>query len=94
MKDVYSLAQLCVRLEDFPNGGFIVHNKSELYLVVEVKSKQNLDPLLMVLRKLGRIKFNEPFSQRVNGVLRYQGRLCVTDVNDFRGMILEEVHGS
>ena len=71
MKDVYSLAQLCVRLEDFPNGGFIVHNKSDSSLVFEVKSKKYLDPLLMVLKKLGLIKFNEPFYQRVNGVLRY-----------------------
>ena len=27
-------------------------------------------------------------------MLRYQGRLCVPDVDDLRGMILEESHGS
>ena len=29
VKDVHRLARLGVRLEDFPNGGFIVHRKSE-----------------------------------------------------------------
>ena len=29
VKDVHRLARLGVRLEDFPNGGFIIHRKSE-----------------------------------------------------------------
>ena len=28
------------------------------------------------------------------GVLRYQGRLCLPNVDDLRNMILEEAHGS
>ena len=39
VKDVYWLAYLNVRVEDSPNGGFMVHHNSELSLVVEVKSK-------------------------------------------------------
>ena len=30
----------------------------------------------------------------MDGVLRYQGRLCVPDVEDLRYRILEEAHGS
>lgn len=37
---VHRLARLCVRLEDMPNGGFVVHIKFESFLVVEVKNKK------------------------------------------------------
>ena len=52
VKDVHRLAQLGVRFEDSPHGGFIVHHNSDSSLVVEVKSKQHLDPLLMELNEL------------------------------------------
>ena len=39
VKYVHKVAQLRVRLEDSPNGGFMVHDNSESSLVVEVKSK-------------------------------------------------------
>ena len=37
---------------------------------------------------------NKSFSQRGDGVLRYQGTLCVTNVDDLRSRILEEGHGA
>ncbi|WMV41179.1 hypothetical protein MTR67_034564, partial [Solanum verrucosum] len=36
----------------------------------------------------------EAFSQGRDGVRRYQGRLCVPDVDGLREKILEEAHGS
>ena len=36
----------------------------------------------------------ETFSQGEDGVLRYQYRLCVLDVDDLKRIILEEYHGS
>ena len=39
-------------------------------------------------------KINELFSQGEDGVLRYQGRLCVLDVENLRNQILEESHDS
>ena len=42
VNDVHRLARLGVRLEDSPNGGFMVHHNSESSLVVKVKSKQHL----------------------------------------------------
>ena len=62
--------------------------------MVEVKSKKHLDPLLMELKESVLSKSNESFSQGRDGVLMYQGKLCVLDVVDLRSEILEEAHGS
>ena len=70
----------------------MVYDNSESSLFVEIKSKQHLDPILMELKESVLSKYNESFSQGVDGVLRYQGRLCVPDVDDLRGQILEEAH--
>ena len=51
VKDVLKLVCLGVRLEDSPNGGFMVHHNSESSLVVEVKSKKHLDQSLMELKE-------------------------------------------
>ena len=84
VKDVHRFARLGVRLEDSPNGGFMVHHNSDSSLVVEVKSKQHLDPLLMELKESILGKLSESFSQRGYGILRYQGTLCVPDIEDLR----------
>ena len=39
MKDVNRLNRLGVQLEDYANGGFMVHHNYESSFVVEVKSK-------------------------------------------------------
>ena len=39
-------------------------------------------------------KLNESFSFEGDGVLRYQGILCVPNVDVLRDRILEEAHGS
>ena len=51
MKDAYRLSRLGVRLEDSPHGGFMVHHNSDALLVVEVKSKQHIYPLLIELKE-------------------------------------------
>ena len=51
VKEVHKLARLGVRLEDCTNRGSIVHHNSKLSLEVKVKSKQNLNPLLMELKE-------------------------------------------
>ena len=84
---------LGVRLEDTSNGGFMVLHKSESPLVVQVKYKQHLDQLLMELKEQVFFKYSEAFFLRWDGVLRYQGRLCVPNVNGLRKRILEKYHG-
>ena len=66
---------------DSTKGGVVVHNVSESSFVMDVKSKQGLDYILVVLKELVLNKFVEAFSQGGDGVLRYQGRLCVPDVD-------------
>ena len=83
-----------VRLIDSPNSGFLFYHNSKLSLLVEMKSKQHLDPLFMDLKESILINFNESSSRYGDCVLRYQGRLCMTDVENLRGKILEEAHGS
>ena len=89
VKDFHRLAKLGVRLEDSPNGGFMVHHYYESSLVVKVMSKQNLDISLIELKELVLFNLDEAFSLG-GGVLRYQGRL----VDELRNRIHEEAHGS
>ena len=93
-REVHRLARLGVRMESAPDGGAIVHHNSESSLVVEVKSKQHLDLALMDLKESVFGKMNESFSLGGDGVLKYQGRLCVPDVEGLRVQILTEAHGS
>ena len=53
------------------DGGMLVQNGSESSLVVDVKSKQDLDPTLVELKKLVDEKKVEVFSKGGDGVLRY-----------------------
>ena len=61
VKDVNRLTRLGVRLEDSPNGSFMVHHNSESSLVVEVKSKLHLDQSLLELKESLLSKLNESF---------------------------------
>ena len=54
--------------------------------MVELKSKQHIDPLLMELMESVLNNLNELFSQG-DGVLMYQVKLCVPDVDDFEKTI-------
>ena len=59
VRDVHMLARLGVRIEDSLNGGVVVYHNSESSLVVEVKSKKHLDPLLVELKELVLWSMNE-----------------------------------
>ena len=52
-KYVHRWDRLGIRLEDSPNGGFMVPQNSKSYLVVEVMSKQHRDQPLMELKEIG-----------------------------------------
>ena len=61
-KDVHSLARLGLKLDDSPSGGFMVHHNTKTSLVVEVKSKQHLEKLLIELKQSVLRKLKEAFS--------------------------------
>ena len=48
----------------------------------------------MELKESVLFKMNESFPFRDDDILRYQGRLCVLDVDDLRSGIIAEAHGS
>ncbi|KAH0633114.1 hypothetical protein KY284_035900 [Solanum tuberosum] len=92
--EVHRLARLGVQLVNSTKGGVMVHNGSESSFVMYVKSRQDLDFLLVELKESVLKKFVEAFSQGGDGVLRYKGRLGVPDVDGLREQILEEAHSS
>lgn len=63
-------------------------------LVAESKKKLVLDPILIKInRDVGQQKIVD-FDIGGNGILRYQDRLCVPDINDLREKILDEAYKS
>ncbi|KAH0661557.1 hypothetical protein KY284_026488 [Solanum tuberosum] len=62
-RDVHRLARLGVRLEDSPKGGVMIRHNSESSVVLDVKSKQHPDPILMELKESVLNKAIETFSQ-------------------------------
>jgi len=93
-KDVHQLARLGVCLTDTSYSGVIVQNGSKSSLVVAVKEKQDSDPILLQLKGAIHQQKIEVFSQGGDGVLRYQGCLCVPNVGELRQQILTEAHNS
>ena len=91
---MHRLAHLGVRLVDSNDGRVLVQKGSESSLMNDVKVKQDLDPKLVELKKLVVEKNIEAFSLKEDGILRYQDRLCVSDVDGLKDLILEEDHGS
>ncbi|WMV46517.1 hypothetical protein MTR67_039902 [Solanum verrucosum] len=91
---MYRFTRLGVRLIDSTKCGVIVHNSLESSLVADVKAKQGLDPTLIELKEAVLKKFVEAFSQGGDSELRYQGLLCVPNINDLREQILSEAHSS
>ena len=63
-------------------------------MVAEVKEKQDSDPILLQLKGVVHQQKVEVFSQGGDGVLCYQGRLCVPNVGELRQHILAEAHNS
>ena len=61
---------------------------------MKVKEKKDSDPILLELKGAVNNQRAEVFSQGGDGVLRYQGRLCVPDVGELRKHILAEDHNS
>ena len=88
VKQVHRLYRLGIVLEDSPQGGFVVRHISESCLVVGLKSKQNLDSLLIELNETVHSTLNDSLSQGEDEVLRDQGRLCVPDVDGMSDLIM------
>ena len=88
VKEVHRLVLLSIRLKESLKAGFMVWHNYESCLVVKVKSKQHLDPLLMDLNESVLKKSIKNFSKWKSIVFRHQWRLCVPDVDVLRETIL------
>ncbi|XP_070054298.1 uncharacterized protein [Nicotiana tomentosiformis] len=94
-REVHQLASLGVRLAESSEGGLIVQNRAEPLLVVKVKEKQYDDPLLVQLKEgIHKHKTMDFTLGTDDGTLRYQGRLCVPNVDGLREIIMTETHTS
>ena len=76
VKDDHSLARLEILLMSISDSGVTVQNETESSLVVEVKEKKDSDPILLELKGAVHNQRVEVFSQGIDGVLHYKGRLC------------------
>ena len=94
VREVHQLARLGVRLDESNGGGVFVQNGAASSLVVEVKEKQDQDPILLQLKEDVLKQKVMAFTQGGDGVLRFQGRLCVPNVDDIRERIMAEAHSS
>ncbi|XP_070057110.1 uncharacterized protein [Nicotiana tomentosiformis] len=76
-------------------GGVIVRNRAESSLVTEVKEKQYSDPMLVHLKEgIHKHKTTTLSLGMDDGTLRYQGRLCVPNVDGLWERIMAEAHTS
>ena len=57
--------------------------------MVEVMSKKHIDQSLIESKESVLGKLNESFSLGVDGIIRYQGILCVPNVDGLRNQILK-----
>ena len=90
VKYVHRLTLLGVYLMSISDIGVTFQNGAELSSVVEIKENQDSDPIMLEIKGAVHNQRVEVLSQRGDGVLRYQGRLCVLDVDESRQNILAE----
>ncbi|XP_070039101.1 uncharacterized protein [Nicotiana tomentosiformis] len=93
-KYLCQLASLQVRLVDAEDGRILVQNTAKSSFVTEVKERQHEDSELIKLRESIPQQRQTLFELTGDGVLRYQGRLCVPSVGELRAKILSEAHYS
>ena len=77
MKYVHRLAHIGDRLMSISDSDVTVKNKEESSFVEEVKEKKDSDPIFLELKGAVHNQRVDVFSQGGDGVLRYQGRLCM-----------------
>ena len=67
-------------------------NGAESSLVSQVKEKQDQDPIFLYLKASVHNQSVLAFEQGGDGVLKYQGILCIPRVDEIQEKVLEEAH--
>ncbi|XP_070022983.1 uncharacterized protein [Nicotiana sylvestris] len=92
--EVHQLACLGVRLLDSGDIGITLQDTTTSSLVTEVKERQYEDPVPIHYRDTTLQKVKTLFEITEDGVLRYQGLLCVPNVKGLRRQVMGETHYS
>lgn len=79
---------------DSTKGVIKVTNGAESSLVLELKQKQDQEPIFLGLKVSFHNQRVLAFEQGRDAVLKYQGRLFVPKVDGLQEMIFEEAHSS
>ena len=79
---------------DVTERGIMVINGAELSLVPEVKERQEQELIFLYLKANFHKQRVFTFKQGGDGVLKYQGRLCVPWVDGLQERIMEKDHSS
>ena len=74
--------------------GVTIQNGRKSSFIVEVKDKEDSDPILLELKGVVYNQRVEVFSHGEDGILCYQCRLCVPDISDLRQHIFAEAHNT
>ncbi|XP_070045798.1 uncharacterized protein [Nicotiana tomentosiformis] len=93
-KELHQLANMRIRLLNSDDRGVDVQNTVESSLVAKVKAHQYEYLTLLRLIEVIRQRKITAFEIERDGALRYQGRLCVTNVEGLREKNMNEIHQS
>ncbi|XP_060212020.1 uncharacterized protein LOC132639597 [Lycium barbarum] len=93
-RELYRLANLGVHLLVSEETGITLQNISQSTLASDVKTQQNEDPVLASIKEGVQQNRISTFELDSNGILKYQGRLCVPNVTELRDRIMSEFHYS
>ena len=77
-----------------PQRFMLVRDGSKSSFVMDVKVMQSLDQFFVEFKQKMLKKLVEAFSQEEYGVIIYQGRLSILNVDELREQILTKAHSS
>ncbi|XP_075099248.1 uncharacterized protein LOC142176080 [Nicotiana tabacum] len=93
-QEILKLANDGIRLDEIKEGGITAYALAQSSLVEHVKDKQDEDLYLVKLKEGVRNKEITALTLGSDGVLKFNDRLCVPDVDGLRRAIIEEAHRS
>ena len=94
VREIQRLSSLGVRLANSEDSGVSIREVAESSIIDEVKRHQYKDPILAQYRDAALQKEKTPFKVTPDGVLRYEGRLCVPDTAGLRRQVMGEAHSA
>ena len=94
VREIQRLSSLGVHLANSEDSGVSIREVAESSIIDEVKRHQYKDPILAQYRDAALQKEKTPFKVTPDGVLRYEGRLCVPDIAGLRRQVMGEAHSA